>query len=208
MCKYVLSISGSIACLSLAYAAFCGALALQQLSRTAILVQGDLAVSLAQANGQITGLRGDLQGEVKNLTGVVDKQLTQANSTLETGTAVLLTQTDSIQKDVTLAASGLYATNKAIETVISDPNIPKLVRDLRQTAALGGVTMAHVEGMSNTIDKAMPAFVASSASIANSTAGIAKDAHKVTDQWTAPKTFWQKVKLVFEGAAEIAVKVY
>ncbi len=76
--------------------------------------------------------------------------------------------------------------------MITDPNIPKAVRDFRQDLALGGSLISHAENTANTVATAAPGTAKSVHRIADAGAGIAEDAHKLTTDLTKPQPWYKK----------------
>jgi methyl-accepting chemotaxis protein len=142
----------------------------------------------------------------------VISEVNKANEILGTSSATLLSQTSEVQRNLSQTLAGVDSTTAqlkanltqlgsmedSITKVVSNPDIPALVRDARQTVALTGSTMSHVRTTANVIAEQAPAVGASTVRIADNVAGVTADVHKITTDFTKPKPWW-KVTLSYLG---------
>lgn len=158
-------------------------------------------------SGQLVSTSGAIQNQVALARAESNQQLTALNGTLSQATSKLLTQTDSVALDLHSVTESL---NKgpiaAATTLIANPDIPKLLRDTRETVAITGVTMSHIRATANTVNEATPAIVASIDKVSHSAAttaasvdSVAASGKKFVDKLLAPQTKWQKVKGFIEN---------
>jgi hypothetical protein len=75
--------------------------------------------------------------------------------------------------------------------------------DIKASVASGTVAITSFAQASEEVRKAAPELAASATGTAAAVKGIAEDAHKVTSEFTKPKTFWQKLKAAVITAAKI-----
>lgn len=142
--------------------------------------------------------------KVDSLVASLTSQLSKANGTLESASGLLLTQTGMLQHDLSTGEGQLGAVLLSLHKVVEDPSIPLLIRDSRRTVSLIGTTAAPIRQMAERIDQATPSLIASSVSVANSGAGIAKDVHKVADDFVKPKPWYKKLLGVTMDLAGLA----
>lgn len=170
-----------------------------------------------QAEEDIVAVVRLLPPTVDTATKVLDVHLGKVNTTLDKTARALTLQTGSVQRDLSRTLVGVDRTTAATEklaldfekstnsldAVISDPDIPALVRDLRITAAQTGVTMSHVRSLTNTLAQAAPQMASSSNSVAAASAGVAQDVHKLTSDMTKPRPWYQKALAYLSDAVKI-----
>ena len=211
----LLKISASVCLLTLAVACVIASEVLWRLS----LATQNAEASIVQSVTQSAIL---LQDSAVQLPLILDKQLTVANSninrqlthvngTIDASSALLLIQSAQAQKSVDDLSSSLQLVSKdasklvsSANEVVSNPDIPKLLRDTRETIALTGSTMAHIRSSANSIAEATPDITNSIARVSDSSAAISKDVQKITDEIVAPRPWYKKVWSATMDAAGLA----
>lgn len=175
-------------------------------------------IATKEIDTQIKNLRTDSVNQIALTRSSLDKQLTTLNSTLAgelSKTRVgILNQTKSVSgalattihsvNDLTIPAVNSAINNaKTVEdnvnAIVINPDIPKVIRDIRLTAAFAGQTMVHVETTSDAIAKAAPAT-------ASAVSGISVDVHSLSSAIAKPQPLWKRVLSVFTSGAAIYSK--
>lgn len=152
------------------------------------------AQALSEIDKQMNGLRSDANSQISATRLMAAKQLAALSLTLasqlDQTRAGLLAQTDGLARDARVTILGIgtdVATNSAsLNAVISDKDIPGLVRDARFATARAARTMGHVEAMSDSIATETP-------KTAKAVSGIAQDVHTATGSFVKPQPWWKKI---------------
>jgi hypothetical protein len=145
----------------------------------------------------------------------LDKQLSVLNRTvsttsgsLQTGLSRTLAGLDGATAQLKTTLLGANAVANSFNTVVSNPDIPALVRDARQTVAITGVTMSHVRKVADVAALEAPATAASVNSIAASVAGITDDVHAITSDIRKPRPWWKKALAYVGDGAKIGAAIF
>lgn len=145
---------------------------------------------LAEAHGQLSGARADMAKQLTETNKILDRHLAIATGSLyreiEQARIELTGQTGAVTKEL---SSTLQSANR----VVSDPGIPALLRDSRQTVAITGVAMSHFREVADVAAREAPAMAKSANSIAASAAGVTGDIHVLTTDLTKPRPWYRKI---------------
>jgi ElaB/YqjD/DUF883 family membrane-anchored ribosome-binding protein len=149
---------------------------------------------LSEVDKQMTGLRSDANSQLTATRLIADKQLATLNATLasqlDQTRSGLLGQTDGLVRDARVGILGIQAgvtqDLASINALVSDKDIPGLVRDSRFTVARAARVMGHVEVMSDSIAAETP-------KTAQAVSGIAQDVHTATSDFVKPQPLWRKI---------------
>jgi hypothetical protein len=122
------------------------------------------------------------------------KQLAVLNLTLasqlDRARTGLLAQTDGLARDARVTilgmGTGVNQDLASLNAVMSDKDIPGLLRDARFATARAARTMGHVETMSDSIATETP-------KTAKAVSGIAQDVHTATSSFVKPQPWWKKI---------------
>lgn len=201
---------GAVALLSLAALFIQLTLAARTLEAQTTLLVTQTTAELDAANHQLEEANDDAGRAMVDITNLLtkmvadfDKQITEANR------QIALTRTGlqgSVETLVQTSAETLRHTTQTLDSVnqvIADKDIPKLIRDTRQTMAIAGSAASHIESTANSIAHVAPSIGASIESTAKSADGIAADVHEVADSIVHPKKkrWYQRVGSVLEEFA-------
>lgn len=162
---------------------------------------------LAALDKQVALTSSGVLATTNRLSAVADKQLTEANRQLELTRVELTRQSENTLLGVDSVLRSFNATIGHADTVVSNPDIPKLLRDTRRTVALTGNAMSHVESTANTIAREAPELTDAAVKIEQHVGGIAGDVQIITDDYVKPKPWWKKVLSVFYDGAILAAKL-
>lgn len=144
----------------------------QQLSTTNNTLDKQLTAFNGNLNNQLGLIRQDLDHQASALNSQINGTLVPLNNLVSDINLTTLPQVNSVVQHV--------------DTIAANPDIPKLVRDTRETMAFAGQTMRHVETTADAVAKAAPGTT-------QAVEGIAVDTHKLTTAITAPKPWYKKV---------------
>lgn len=157
---------------------------------------------IAAIQTQVVGTRKDLDAQLGAFNSTALLAVTNLGKTSNS----LLKQTGSLQRDISVTLAGLDNTTSKLQTVLNtvdttvatvknvvvESEVPALVKDSRMAVGQTALTMAHVRGLTNTLDQAAPAIAKSVERAADATAGITVDVHKITTDVTKPKKWYVK----------------
>lgn len=147
-----------------------------------------------------------VQADLSDTKQLLDRQLSRFNSTLDKTSGGLLGQTKLIQSSLSQTLAGVNgltdaanktlasadASMKSVNAVVSDPNIPASLRDVRINLALAGVTMSHIRKIADVGASTAPAVAKSVERVSEAAAGISEDVHLITSDVTKPKKWYVK----------------
>lgn len=191
-----------------------------------IVVSSEALCRLAESTHRT---EANLDRVVSELPVIVNTQLDRTNDIISKRTGQITLQVGTVANSASRLATDLHETLAGVDNttaqlkevagsatvtlnslnkVVSDPDIPALIRDARVTVALTGSTMAHVRSTANTIAQAAPDMAASVNKIAGSTAGITSDVHSVTTDLTKPKPWWKQLLSIASAGARIGSTVF
>jgi hypothetical protein len=153
--------------------------------------------------------------ELQAANRTINNQLSVLNSTVSKTSGGLTVAAASLQTDLSRTLAGLDRTTTDLNSVlgsvnkaVSNPDIPALVRDARQTVAITGVTMSHVRKVADVAALEAPATAASVNSIAASVAGITDDVHAITSDIRKPRPWWKKALAYVGDGAKIGAAIF
>lgn len=199
----ILKVSGLLLMWGVFYACTEAGMAMHEIQKTAKAtaeMESDVPMVVA---AQLGLLRVDVDASIANLSNILDKQLTESNKQIAKTSKDGLAKVGVSLRHLNTAIDATANAVGSINTVASNPEIPKLIHDARLTTAFAGQAAVHVESMANDLDKATPGFLKSAQEIAdsgirlsNSGADIAHDFKVVTDKAVAPQP-WPKAVLSY-----------
>lgn len=191
------------ALIAIAFAAVEGGLALKQVQKSSIAIQ--LIAEklpnqlLSEEHVQFGQIDKDVNQFGQILAIMTDRQLTATRKGLLAQTQPVsnqavsfLAQAGALTSPIGLTLSQAQDLITHADKVVSDPDIPKTVRSTRALIDESALTMSHVRSTANTVNEAMPSFVASDNKIAASIASISGDVAAITGDMRKPRPWYAK----------------
>lgn len=172
--------------------------------------------SVADVQRTIAGLPATTDARLASIQADANRQITATRATLDRQLSALLGQTAAVSASATRtgdAATALLSdartkTLPAAGAVLGNPDIPKLIRDARQTVAITGGAMSHIRETADVAARTAPDVAASVKRISENAAGITKDVHALTTDLVAPKPWWKRVLSYAVDGARIGGAIF
>lgn len=157
--------------------------------------------SVAAVRLVVGGLPAAVDARLASIQSDANRQLNVTRATLDGRLSTLLAQTGAVSASAArtsdtataLLSDARTKTLPAADAVLANPDIPKLIRDARQTVAITGGAMAHVRATADAAAQAAPDVATSIKGISANAAGITADIHTLTSDLVKPKPLWRRI---------------